>query len=70
MSASLIDIVILLIGLYFVYGVMFKPAIFWERGRIVRTRSVMGDRGTLIMYGILGAVMVVVGIIGAYGALG
>ncbi|MEM7331510.1 MAG: hypothetical protein AAF490_05415 [Chloroflexota bacterium] len=70
MTASLLDIVILLIGLYFVYGIMFKPAIFWERGRILRTRKVLGDQNTLIFYGILGSIMVIVGILGAYGALG
>ena len=70
MTPSLINIIILLIGLYFVYGVMFKPAIFWERERIQRTRRVVGDNGTLWMYGILGSMMAIVGILGAYGVLG
>lgn len=70
MTANILDILILLIGLYFLYGVWQKPAIFWERGRIQRTRRVLGDQSTLWMYGILGAIMTVVGVIGAYGVFG
>lgn len=65
MGASLIDIILMLGGLYVLYGVTAKPAIFWERGRILRTRQIIGDRNTIIMYLIVGLVMMGVGVWGA-----
>lgn len=68
--ASLIDYLLIAIGLYFFYGVAFKPGFFWERGRIARTRSIIGDRNTTILYIVLAILMLGVGIYGAYGGLG
>lgn len=65
-----LDVLLLLIGLYFLYGILFKPDIFWNRRRILRTREVMGDNRTMWMYGILGVIMVATALIGAFGVLG
>lgn len=69
-AANILDIVILLLGLYFLYGVWQKPKIFWEGRRIRRTRNVLGDEVTFWMYAIMGVIMTAVGIGGAYGAFG
>ena len=69
MQANLIDIVLMLGGLFVLYGVVFKPGIFWERGRIQRTRNIIGDRNTAIMYVVVGVIMFGVGVWGALGGL-
>ena len=62
MQPDLLDILLLLFGSYYVFSVFFKPAIFWESRRILRTRDIIGDQKTLIMYGALGVVMVGIGL--------
>jgi len=62
---SLIDIVLLIAGIYTFYGVAFKPHIFWDRGRILRTREMIGDRKTELLYYIVALVMIAVSIWGA-----
>jgi hypothetical protein len=66
MSPDILDILLLLFGGYFLVGVIFKPSIFWERGRILRTRNIIGDQKTLIMYGVLSLVMIGVGLWGSF----
>lgn len=62
MQPDLLDILLLLFGGYYLFSVVFKPAIFWESGRIMRTRNILGDRKTLIMYGALGVLMIGLGV--------
>jgi hypothetical protein len=66
MSPDILDILLLLFGSYFLVGVIFKPGIFWERGRILRTRDTIGDQKTLIMYAVLSLVMIGVGLWGSF----
>ncbi len=66
MSPDILDILLLLFGVYFLIGVIFKPGIFWERGQILRTRDIIGDQKTLIMYGVLSVVMIGVGLWGSF----
>ena len=66
MSPDILDILLLLFGGYFLIGVIFKPGIFWERGRVLRTRDIIGDQKTLIMYGVLSVVMIAVGLWGSF----
>jgi len=66
MSPDILDILLLLFGGYFLVGVIFKPNIFWERGRILRTRNIIGDQKTLIMYGVLSVIMIGVGFWGSF----
>ncbi len=66
MQLGLLEIILLVWGAYYLYGVIFKPAFFWERGRILRTRTIIGDQKTLILYFILALIMIIVGIIGLY----
>ncbi len=66
MSPDLLDILLLLFGGYFLIGVIFKPSIFWERGRILRTRDIIGDQKTLILYAVLSLVMIGVGLWGSF----
>ncbi|MCB9007419.1 MAG: hypothetical protein H6656_08680 [Ardenticatenaceae bacterium] len=62
MQPDLLDILLFLFGGYYLVSVIFKPAIFWKSGRIVRTRDIMGDQKTLIMYGALGVLMIGLGV--------
>lgn len=66
MSPDILDILLLLIGIYFLVGVIFKPSIFWEGRRILRTRGIIGDQKTLIMYAVLSIVMIGVGLWGSF----
>jgi hypothetical protein len=62
MAPDILDILLLLFGGYYLLSVIFKPAIFWENKRILRTRDIIGDQKTLIMYAALGVLMVGVGL--------
>lgn len=66
MQPDLLDILLLLIGSYYLFGVIFKPGIFWERGRILRTRNIIGDQKTLIMYTVLAFILIAVGVWGSF----
>ena len=66
MTPDILDILLLIIGIYFLVGVIFKPGIFWERGRVLRTRDIIGDQNTLLMYAVLSVVMIGVGIWGSF----
>ncbi len=63
---DILDILLLVIGGYFLIGVIFKPSIFWERGRIPRTREIIGDQKTVIMYAVLALIMIGVGLWGSF----
>lgn len=62
MTPDILDILLLLFGGYYLFSVTFKPAIFWQSRRIMRTRDILGDQKTLIMYGALGVLMIGLGI--------
>lgn len=66
MTPDILDILLLLFGGYYLVGVIFKPALFWERGRILRTRDIIGDQKTLLLYGGLSVLMLGVGIWGSF----
>ncbi len=62
MTPDIPDILLLLFGGYYLFSVIFKPAIFWQSRRIMRTRDILGDQKTLTMYGALGVLMIGLGI--------
>ena len=66
MQPDILDILLLLLGGYYLVGVVVKPAIFWERGRILRTRDILGDQKTLIMYAALAVIMIAIGLWGSF----
>ena len=63
---TIFDVVVLLAGAYTFYGVAFKPMIFWERGRILRTRNLIGDQKTEIMYYVTAVILLGLGIWNIY----
>jgi hypothetical protein len=67
---NIIDILLVLVGSYFLYGVLFKPSFFWDRPGMQRRREIIGDKRTSQMYLVLAIMMVAVGLIGAFGFLG
>lgn len=66
MRFDLLSIILILFGLFTLYGIHFKPDFYWERGRIRRTREIIGDRRTSILYYVVGLLMLVVGIWGMF----
>ncbi|MCB8923958.1 MAG: hypothetical protein H6662_20450 [Ardenticatenaceae bacterium] len=69
MQPSFIDYILVIFGAYYLYGVTFKPEFFWQRGRIRRTREVIGDQNTARMYLVVAVIMLAVGLIGMFGLL-
>jgi len=61
-----IDIILIAAGIYVFAGVSIKFDFFWNRGRILRARNIIGDRNTVIMYVIIGIVLLGVGIWGGF----
>ena len=66
MRFDLLSIVLTLYGLFTLYGVILRPNFYWERGRIRRTRELIGDNKTRALYLITGVVMFGVGIWGLF----
>ena len=62
-----IDMILIVFDLFTLFGLIVKPGFYWERGRIRRTRQVIGDKNTAIMYYIIGGIMLAVGIMGMMG---
>ena len=63
---ELLDMIIIAAGVYVLAGISIKFDFFWNRGRILRTRTIMGDRNTVIMYIIVGLILLGVGIWGGF----
>ena len=66
MQLDLLEIILLVWGAYYLYSVIFKPTIFWERRRILRTRELIGDQRTLILYTLLAVIMIGAGVFGGF----
>lgn len=63
---ELIDIVLIAAGIYTLLGVFLKFDFFWNSGRILRTRDVIGDQRTVILYIVVGFMLLGVGIWGGF----
>lgn len=63
---DLLDLILIVFGLFTLFGAIVRPDFYWNRGRIRRTREIMGDRNTIILYLVVGLLMLAVG---AWGAL-
>ena len=64
---DVLNVVLILFGLFTLYGAVFQPDFYWNRGRIRRARDLIGDEKTRIMYLVTGAIMLIVGALGAFG---
>ncbi|MBE2198515.1 MAG: hypothetical protein IAE79_07895 [Anaerolinea sp.] len=67
MQPTLLDIILIIFGLFTLFGVVARPGFYWERGRIRRTREIIGDKNTAIMYFVMGSIMLVIGVVGFLG---
>ena len=67
MQPTLIDYILVILGAYYLYGVVFKPDFFWQRGRIHRTREIMGDKNTARMYLVVALITLGFGLLGMFG---
>ncbi|MCA9931649.1 MAG: hypothetical protein KC419_24370 [Anaerolineales bacterium] len=63
---ELLDIIIIGAGVYTLLGVFLKFDFFWNRGRILRTRQIIGDQRTATMYLVVGLILLGVGIWGGF----
>lgn len=57
------------VGLFTLWGALAKPAFFWSSRKAERTRKFLGEGGTMLLYLILGAAFVVVGILTVTGVI-
>ena len=64
---TLLDILLIVIGIIYLYGGVAKPSFFWERWRTKRARALLGERNAQFWYGITGAIVLVIGILGTMG---
>lgn len=58
---EILDIILIVFGIITILGMIFKPDIYWNRGRMMRTREIIGDRNTTILYLVMGVIMLGVG---------
>jgi hypothetical protein len=66
---DVLDVILILFGLFTLYGVLAKPDFYWNRGRIRRARDLIGDKKTHNMYLFAGVLMLIFGALGAFGVL-
>ncbi len=66
---AILDIFLILFGLFTLYGTLAKPDFYWNRGRIRRARELVGDKFTQTMYIFVGVIMIFVGILGIVGVI-
>ncbi len=57
-------IVLVLVGVFALYGTFFKPSFYWENRKARRLRNLIGDKATSVVYYIIGMVAVVIGLLG------
>lgn len=67
MEPDLLSIVLTVFGLFTLLAIHFKPDFYWERGRMQHRRKLIGDRNTEIMYYVLGAIMLIAGLLDLFG---
>ncbi len=69
MSFEVYGYLFIAVGLFILWGVLAKPTFFWSSRIAERTRKLLGEAGTMILYLILGAALVVVGIFSVVGVI-
>ena len=69
MSFEVYGYLFIAVGLFTLWGALAKPAFFWSSRNAERTRKLLGEGGTMLLYLILGAALVVVGILSAVGVI-
>lgn len=47
-------LIVVFLGIYFIYGVITKPGFFWESKGAIRIRDIFGDKNTIYFYILLG----------------
>ncbi len=66
MTIDPLNIILILFGLFTLYGTIAQPDFYWNRGRVMRARQLMGDRNARIMYFATGLIMLGVGAWGTW----
>lgn len=69
MSFQVYGYLFIVVGLFILWGVLAKPAFFWSSRKAERTRKLLGEGGTMVLYLILGTALAVVGILIAAGII-
>ena len=60
---QLINLIAIVVGIYCLFGVIVQPALFWDSKRMKHRREYMGEQKTRIMYGTLGVILLLVGLL-------
>ncbi len=58
---NIVDSLLIGLGLFLVYANLFKPDFYWNSRRIKMRRQYLGDRNTVVMYSVIGAIFIMVG---------
>ena len=67
MSFQIYSYVFILVGIFTIWGTLAKPAFFWESRKAERTRRLIGDGPTMILYLVIGGACVLAGALTAIG---
>lgn len=69
MSFQIYSYVFILLGLFTIWGTLAKPAFFWESRKAERTRRLIGDGPTMILYLAIGGICTLVGALAVMGVI-
>jgi hypothetical protein len=58
-------ILLAVVGLVFIGVAVFQPAFLWDMGKVRTGREAIGDTGTAIFFGVVGAALAAVGLVHA-----
>lgn len=63
---NIVDSLLIGLGLFLIYANLVKPDFYWNSRRIKMRREYLGDRNTVVMYSVIGAIFIMVGVWGWY----
>lgn len=69
MSFRIYGYLFIAVGLFTIWGALAKPAFFWSSRKAERTRKLLGEGGTMLLYLILGGALSLVGILSVLGII-
>ena len=66
---DLLDWAIITYGVYLLIGLALRPPFFWDTKRMLQRRKLIGDRNTMLMYGVIALLLLGLGAGGLTGFL-
>lgn len=69
MSFEIYGYLFIAVGLFTIWGALAKPAFFWSSRKAERTRKLLGDGGSMLLYILLGGGLSLVGVLVLVGVI-